>query len=161
MHERPKWVRARGNTIVRPFFHPPPIQPQTHTCTLCPRVTDGWMLANANSKLPPPLPSITLTAEDSWEAGIPSSQLSEENKRVCGTPPTHTCMCSDVHSQPPHPYPYKLKKLSLWATGDHISAAWACQPAEVWVLSLGHLLKVKVREIIPTLLTRAGRLIRC
>lgn len=73
---------------------------QAHTHTLCPPVTDGWMLAKVNSELPL-LSSITLTVEDSWEADIPSSQLSEENKRVCGTPPTSTCMCSDTHTHTP------------------------------------------------------------
>lgn len=62
------------------------------------------MLEEANSELPL-RSAVTLIAEDSWEADIPSSQLSEENKRVCGTPPTYTCMCSGTHThtQPPPP----------------------------------------------------------
>lgn len=117
--------------------------------TFCSRVTDGRMLAEANSELPL-LSSITLTPKDSWEADIPSSQLSEENKRVCGTPPTHTCMCSDVYT--------KKKKMSMQLWADHISSASVCQLAEIRLLSLGHLLKVKVMEIIQTLLTRVDML---
>lgn len=101
MQKRPKRVRAWGSTtIVWPSPQPQDTSLHTHTHTLSPRVTDGRMLAKANSELPL-LSSITLTTEDSWEADIPSSQLSEENKRVCGTPPTHTCMCSDTHTTPP------------------------------------------------------------
>lgn len=117
MHERPKRVRARGSTIVWPP-HPPHFQlhdAHTHTWKLCPRVTDGRMLANVHSELPL-LSSTTLTPEDSWEADIPSSQLSEENKRACGTPPTHTCMCGDTCNPPPPPQ----KTLSMQLLG------WSC-----------------------------------
>lgn len=73
----------------------------------------------------PLLSSITLTTEDSWEADIPSSKLSEENKKACGTPPTHMCMFADTHTTPPS------KKLSMQLWADHISAVWACQTAEL------------------------------
>lgn len=102
MHERPKWVRARGSTIVWP---PPRFQlhdAHTHTWKLCPRVTDGRMLANVNSELPL-LSSTTLTPEDSWEADIPSSQLSENKERV--GPLLHTRACVETHATPPPPTP--------------------------------------------------------
>lgn len=107
------------------------------------------MLTKANSELPL-LSSITLTAKDSWEADIPSSQLSEEKqKSVCDPSYTHVHVFRHTHNPPPPPPPPKKLSRQLWA--DHISAAWASQPAELWVLSLEHLLKVKVRKIIPTL----------
>lgn len=100
-----------------PLCDPPPshFQPHdahTHTWKLCPRVTDGRMLANVNSGFPL-LSSTTLTPEDSWEADIPSSQLSEENKRACGTPPTHTCMCGDT-CNPPQPQKTLSMQLLAW-----------------------------------------------
>lgn len=52
----------------------------------------------------------------------------------------YTCMCSDTHTQNPLP-----QKLSVHLRADQIST-------EVRELSLGRLLKVKVRDIIPTLL---------
>lgn len=76
-----------------------------------------------------------------------------KQKSVWG-PLLHTRACVQMHTTRP------TKKLSMQLWADHISAAWACQRAAVWVLSPGHLLKVKVREIISTLLTRASML-RC
>lgn len=98
MQKRPKTVRAEG--VGAEYHHcvtpssTPKIQ-RTHTCTHFLPSSNRW--EDVSSELPL-LSSITLTPEDSWEADIPSSQLSEENKRVCGTPPTHTCMCSHTHT---------------------------------------------------------------
>lgn len=109
------------------------------------------MLAKANDELPPLLSSITLTAEDSWEADIPSSQLSR-GKQKSVWDPSYTHVHVFRHTTPPQ------KNCQCNRGADHISAAGrAGQPAEV-MLSPGHLLKVKVREIIPTLLTGAGTL---
>lgn len=83
------------------------------------------MLVEANSELPF-LSSIILTPKDSWEADIPSSQLSEENKGVCGTPPTHTRACVQMHTQTLPP-----KKLSMQLWVDLISAACALQLTEI------------------------------
>lgn len=76
-----------------------------------------------------------------------------KQKSVWG-PLLHARACVQTHTT----HPTKKLSVQLWA--DHISAAWACQQAAAaaWVLSLGHLLKVKVREIISTLLTRASML---
>ena len=94
-----------------------------------------------------PLFSITLTPEDSWEADIPSTQLSEENKRVCGTPPTHTCMCSDTHTHTHYP-PQKNCQCNCGLIILQQSEP-AC-PQRCVAPSVGNLLKVKVGEIIPT-----------
>lgn len=93
----------------------------TPTCmskrTLCPRVTDGSVLATACGKLPI-LSSITLCTEDSWEADIPSSQFSVENKRVWDPSYTHVHVCM-------WPPPPPTKKLSIQLQADHISARLA------------------------------------
>lgn len=112
MHERLKWVRAKGGAVMWPSF-----QPQ-HAGTNAPsalRVTDGSVLATACGELPI-LSSIALCTEDSWEADIPSSQLSVENKRVWDPSYTH------VHVRPPPPPPPPQKKLSIQLQADYISA---------------------------------------
>lgn len=114
------------------------------------------MLAEANTDLPP-LPSISLTPEDSWEADIPSSQLSDENKRVCGTPPTCTCMCSDTHTHNPTKNCQCNSSLIILQQPRS-----ACRPTsrpadtDTSAEPGTGLLKVKVREIIPNLLSTAG-----
>lgn len=103
----------------------------TPTCmnkrTLCPRVTDGSVLATACGKLPI-LSSITLCTEDSWEADIPSSQFSVENKRVWDPSYTHVHVC--MWPTPNHHHHHHRKIVNSSADWSYFSKA-GLQTAEI------------------------------
>lgn len=112
MHERPKCVREGGCRYVTLFSTP--------TCmnrrTLCPRVTDGSVLATARGELPfsSLSPSVLRTAGRQTFHLLSFHWKTKE----CGTPPTHTCMCA-CDPLPSHYH----KKLSILLQADHISAS--------------------------------------
>ncbi len=160
MHERPKRVRAGGRGWLPPLCDPlsdPKIQTYTHTYTHTLPSSNRWEHVSEGERRAPP--SLFYHPHCWGQLGGRHSFFSAfrgKQKSVWDPSYTHVHVFRQTHTHTHNPSPKKLS-MQLWA--DHISAAWACQPAEVWVLSLGHLLKVKVREIIPTLLTRAGVLI--
>lgn len=99
MHERPKWVRARGMSLCDPLFNPN-IDEQMHPLPQ----SNRWKYVSNCAWWAPPFSPIALCTEDSWEADIPSSQLSAQNKTVWDPSYTH------VHVCPPPQYHHKKKK---------------------------------------------------
>lgn len=99
MHERPKWVRARGLPLCDPLFNP-----NMHEQTYSLPQSNRWKRVSNSAWWAPILFSITLCTEDSWEADIPSSQLSLKNKRVWDLSYTHVHVCM---WPPPQPLPQK------------------------------------------------------
>lgn len=88
MHERPKCVRARGLPLCDPLFNS-----NMHEQTYPLPQSNRWKRVSNSAWWAPILFSITLCTEDSWEADIPSSQLSLENKRVWDPSYTHVHVC--------------------------------------------------------------------
>lgn len=99
MHERPKWVRARGLPLCDPLFNP-----NMHEQTYPLPHSNRWKRVSNSAWWAPILFSITLCTGDSWEADIPSSQLSLKNKRVWDPSYTHVHVCM---WPPPQPLPQK------------------------------------------------------
>lgn len=105
---------------VSPLCDPLSNPKDTSIHTHCPRVTDGRMLAKANSELPLLFSSPALLRTAGRQTFLLLSFQSKTKECVGPLPHTRACVQTT---------PSQKLSMQLWA--DHISAAWACQPAEV------------------------------
>lgn len=92
MQERPNWVRAQGGAPLCDLLSNPYMRTHSHIHKNTLPSSNRWEDVSKCEEWAPPALSTTLTTEDSWEADIPSSQLSEENKERVG-PLLHTRAC--------------------------------------------------------------------
>lgn len=110
MHERPKWVRARGMSLCDRLFNPN-IGEQMHPLPQ----SNRWKCVSNGAWWAPhslPLPSVLRTAGRQTFHLLSFQRKTKE----CGTPPTHTC---------PPPHMIATKKVSIQLEADHISARLA------------------------------------
>lgn len=128
MHERPKWVRARGMSLCDPLFNPN-MHEQMHPL---PQSNRWKCVSNCAWWAPHSLPSPSVLRT----AGRQTFHLLsfQCKTKECGTPPTHTCMCACA---PPHIITTKKKNCQF--NYRLIIFLQGC-------LSLRHLLMVKVWE---------------
>lgn len=135
---------GKGGALLCDPLSNPKIQAYTHTCILCPRVTDGRMLANI--ELPPSL----FYHPHCWGqlGGRHSFFSAFRGKQKSVWDPSYTHVHVFRHTKP-SPQPQKTVNATVgWSYFSSLGLS-----ASRGMLSLGHLLKVKVSEIIPTLLT--------